>query len=68
MVSLLTFSDFLMECFFSPVYHHGRVTFGSNGLFQAASPTALEEHHIPQEKQGAHSCSSKLRVKVDFIK
>lgn len=55
----LSFSHHIL-CF--PAFHHGQVAVWSNGVFQAASPPALEEHHIPQEKQGGHIFTSQRRV------
>lgn len=54
-----TFSHHIL-CF--PAFHHGQVAVWSNGVFQAASPPALEEHHIPQEKQGGHIFTSQKRL------
>lgn len=33
-----------------PALQHGQVAFRRDGIFQAATPPALEEHHIPQEE------------------
>lgn len=45
-------------------FHHGQVAVWSDGIFQAASPPALEEHHIPPEKQGAHILASQKKSRV----
>lgn len=64
-INLFWFSD---SIFVFPASHHGQVTSGSNGFFQAASPPSLEEHYIPQEKQGAYIFCLKIGLKiVEFI-
>lgn len=40
--------------FFFAGEHHGPVTTGNYGVFQAALPPPVEKHHIPQEKQGPY--------------
>lgn len=45
-----------------PAFHHVQVAVWSDGVFQAASALALEEHHIPQEKQGGHILTSQKRT------
>lgn len=45
-----------------PAFHYGQVAVQSNGFFQAASALALEEHHIPQEKQGGRIFTSQKRI------
>lgn len=48
---------------FSPACQHSQVAVWSNGVFQATFPAALEEHHVPQEKQGGHIFNLQTEVK-----
>lgn len=53
---------YILFCF--PAFHHGQVAVWSDGIFQAASPPALEEPHLPPEKQGAHIFVSQKKSRV----
>lgn len=52
---------------FSPACQHSQVAVWSNGVFQATFPAALEEHHVPQEKQGGHIFNSHTKVKKSLL-